>query len=152
MNTIELVEALRGRNFYLGGSRRMAEKYPDKIAPLMKPNADWDFCCIDSKENRDAIERLGFICQHRNGSSYWDDLLVDIYKHPEMPVDVLIRHDVKIYADAFESLSPEVFIDRIWKSSPTRNPKEPTSYFRERVSTYFNALFRLHGYQDRSPW
>ncbi len=152
MSTTELVEKLRGRNFYLGGSRRMAEKYPDKIAQYIKPSTDWDFCCIDTKENREVLEHLGFILQPRNGERYWDNLLVDMYKHPEQPVDVLIRHDVKIYADAFESLSPEVFINTLWKSSPTRNPNEPLSYFRDRVSKYFNGLFRLHGYQDRSPW
>lgn len=153
-NTIELVEKLRGRNFYLGGSRRMAEKYPDKIAQYIKSNTDWDFCCIDTKDNRQFLTDNGFeMCNPYGRSSYWDDLLIDMYKHPLHPIDVLIRHDVKVYSSAFEALSAEVFLERLWKSSPLRNPRQPVECFRKEASKYFNGLFRLHGYSDRAtPW
>ena len=147
MEYMDLVAELKNRGFYLGGSRRMAEKYPEKIDMYIKPSTDWDFACEDALDKHQFLIEMGFELQDSCGSSnYWDDLLIDIYKHPFQPIDVLIRKEMDVYRSAFESLSAEVFIERLWKSSPLRHPNQPTQHFRRGVCDYFNGLFKLHGY------
>lgn len=155
----EAAQALLDRGFFLGGSRRMAEKYPHQIQ--VTPETDWDFYCADTIEKRVLLAQLGFEkkeCENRN---YWDDLLVDIFTHPKLPFEVLIRKDVEIYRSSFDALSAEVFIERLWKSSPKADPviKEchrAKSKFRADVCRYFNCIFALHGWINTNsgdiPW
>lgn len=144
-----LIEKLKANGFYLGGSRRMAEKYPAQI--IINDETDYDFCCNDTPENRKFLDDNGFIKKECENRDYWDDLLVDMYDHAEFPIEVLIRESVTIYKSAFEALSAEVFMERLWKSSPLANPDIPRQFFRINVCDYFNGMFRLHGYQGNKP-
>jgi|SRR2546426_10161068 len=95
----EAAQALLDRGFHLGGSRRMAQKYPSQV--VINDDTDWDFYCDNTIEKRVLLAGLGFKeleCENRN---YWDDLLVDIYKHPKLPFEVLIRKDVDVYAQQY---------------------------------------------------
>lgn len=125
-------------NFHLGGSRRMASKYPDIIQ--IAGQTDWDFYCSDTKGNRDYLISLGFELVQCDQRNYWDNLLLDIYKHPILNIEVLIRSDVELYSMAFESISGEVFYNKLWKSSPVNNRDKAA--FRQEVCCYFNELFR----------
>lgn len=144
-----LIKELRDRGFYLGGSRRMAEKYPNQI--IISSDTDYDFCCDDTQENRQFLINNGFTKIEAEDRTYWDDLLVDIYKHTEYPIEVLVRASKSIYQDAFEALSAEVFMEKLWKSSPLTDPNMPKKFFRMKVCDYFNGMFRLHGYAGNKP-
>ncbi len=128
----------------------MAAKYPEKIK--ITEETDWDFYCDDTMEKRILLGQLGFVkkdCPNRN---YWDDLLIDIFDHPTLPFEVLIRKDVAIYKSAFDSLSAEVFVDRLWKSSPQANPNLCKAAFRQQVCNYFNGIFALHGWKNNNDF
>lgn len=142
----EAAKALFDRGLHIGGSRYMAAKYPDKIA--ITDDTDWDFYCDDTIEKRVLLTGLGFEKVEAENRNYWDDLLIDIYKHPTLPFEVLLRKDVEIYRSAFDAISAEVFIGRLWKSSPTANPELCRAAFRSQCCEYFNGLFRLHGWKN----
>lgn len=119
----------------------MAEKYPDKIKPA--DDADYDFYCADSSERREWLANNGFRLIYAPDRTYWDALLVDMYEHPEHPIQVLIRSNVDKYIKAFESIDCETFYSRLWKSAPFRkfhNVNERAA-FRSEVCHYFNQLF-----------
>lgn len=141
-----LIEEIRSTGFGLGGSRRMAEKYPAQI--MVGADTDWDFYCEQSEDKVAFLCARGFAKIEAANRNYWDDLLVDIYKHSDFPIEVLIRRDIDVYRSAFEALSAEVFIDKLWKSSPKADPDKCKSKFRNEVCSYFNGLFRLHGFKE----
>lgn len=147
-----LIQKIKDAGFFLGGSRRMAEKYPAQV--IINDGTDWDFCCDIRGDNISFLKNNGFIKIECENRAYWDDLLLDIWKHTEFPIEVLIRKDVEIYKASFEALSAEVFIERLWKSSPIADPNK--NGFRESVCAYFNGIFRLHGYEpepiDETPF
>jgi hypothetical protein len=145
----EAAKALMDRGFHIGGSRYMAAKYPNQITVV--DDTDWDFYCDDTIEKRVLLGQLGFEKVDAQNRNYWDDLLQDIYKHPALPFEVLIRKDVGIYKSSFDALSAEVFIDRLWKSSPKADPAIKECHiakgkFRASVCQYFNGIFKLHGW------
>ena len=153
-------QLLLDNEFYLGGSRKMAQKYPQQIT--VTEETDWDFYCANTIERRIFLGQLGFEKVEAENRNYWDDLLDDIFKHPSLPFEVLIRKDVEIYRSSFDALSAEVFIDRLWKSSPKAHPEIKTNHiakgiFRQEVCNYFNCIFKLHGWvnpeiKDDIPW
>jgi hypothetical protein len=120
----------------------MAEKYPEAVA--VSESTDWDFYGCDSEENRRFLVERGFQKVEAENREYWDDLLLDIYKHQAHPIEVLIRSDVSLYSCAFESVSAEEFVNKLWKSSPKTDPGISRSEFRGRVCDYFNRLFDKH--------
>jgi hypothetical protein len=136
---MELINALKQRGFRLGGSRRMAEKFPDKIQ--VGPGTDWDLYGEDTGENRAFLASLGFALVNAPNRDYWDNLLVDMYQHPDQDVQVLLRSDVECYTAAFESIDADTFIDRLWKSSPKRDSRLSKQHFSAIVCDHFNRLF-----------
>jgi hypothetical protein len=145
----QLIAELKEKGFGLGGSRRMAEKYPAQIN--LRDDTDWDFYGSDTPDNRQFLTERGFKKVDADDRTYWDDMLVEMYKHPELPIEVLIRKDVAIYRSSFEALSAEVFMERLWKSSPLADPNICKAQFRRTVCDYFNGLFRLHGFKPSVP-
>ena len=117
----------------------MAEKFPYKIQ--VGPETDWDLYGEDSKENRAFLASLSFALVDAPNKDYWDNLLVDMYKHPEHDVQVLLRSDVECYTSAFESIDAETFINQLWKSSPKRDSRISRQHFSAIVCDHFNRLF-----------
>lgn len=145
----DLIDELTAAGFGLGGSRRMAQKYPQQI--IVSEETDWDLYGSDTPENRQLLLDKGFYLVDAPNRSYWDDLLADMYKHSDLPIEVLIRKSATIYKSSFEALSAEVFMEKLWKSSPLRDPDICKAQFSIQVMDYFNGLFRLHGYQGNKP-
>jgi hypothetical protein len=136
---MELIKVLKQNGFRLGGSRRMAEKFPDKIQ--VGPETDWDLYGEDSEENRACLASLGFAVVDAPNRDYWDNLLVDMFQHPDHHVQVLLRSDVECYTAAFESIDAETFINWLWKSSPKRDSRLSRHHFSAIVCDHFNRLF-----------
>ena len=137
-----LVDQLKQAGFRLGGSRRMAEKYPDRV--IVSDLADWDFYCDDTQANRDFLTANGFHLVQADNRDYWDDLLVDMYKHASQPVEVLVRKDVELYSRSFESIPCDDFVHGLWKSSPHVSQPLHMPTFRAGVCDYFNRLFKAN--------
>ena len=149
----DLIDELTSAGFGLGGSRRMAQKYPALVQ--IGADTDWDLYCNDTPENRKLLLDKGFQMIEAENRLYWDDLLIDMYKHETLPIEVLIRKDCAIYRSSFEALSGEVFVERLWKSSPQRDPNMCKANFSMSVRDYFNGIFMLHGYKphmEAVPW
>lgn len=127
---------------YLGGSRRMKQKYPNDI--FVTEKTDWDFYMKDSKTNRKHLLAKGFrnkcVPQH-----YKDKLCNDVFSHGALNVQVVLRKDVNIYRDIFESLSSDIYITRLWKSSKYKINKGMDSFTEgEMIKNYFDGLYSLH--------
>lgn len=138
----DLIERIKAKGFQLGGSRRMAEKYPERFN--LAESTDYDFYCPDTKENRDFLANEGFVVVAAINKNYWDTLLVDIYKHRQYPIEVLIRSNCVIYTQAFDSISADVFYYRLWKSCP-EVAMDDLNAFRASVCAYFCSLFFDYG-------
>ena len=123
----------------------MAQKYPELIK--ITDATDWDYYCEDTPEKRDFLSKMGFELILAKDKGYWDILLIDIYKNRKLGIEVLIRKDCQIYRDAFESISPETYYYRLWKSCPAVEVQNMIA-FKASVCAYFNALFRLLGYNE----
>lgn len=137
---MKLIEQLKSEGFRLGGSRRMAEKFPDQVK--VGDGTDWDFYCADTPDNRAFLGANGFRLVEADDRTYWDDLLIDMYRHESLPVEVLVRSDVGLYSRAFESVSAGDFVRKLWKSSPLIDwRKTSPGGFKENVCAYFNTLF-----------
>ena len=117
----------------------MAEKFPDQIQ--VETETDWDMYGKDSEANRAFLVSLGFALVDAPNRDYWDNLLMDMYQHPGHDVQVLLRSDVECYAEAFESIDAETFINRLWKSSPKRDSRLSKQLFSAIVCAHFNCLF-----------
>ncbi len=134
MTERELVEVAKLNGFRLGGSRRMAEKFPAHIS--VHETTDWDIYCDNSQQSINFLNEQGFIKVEAADRSYWDDLLLDIYKHPQLKIEALIRSDKNLYSTAFESISVGEYIDKLWKSAPYG-----CAFVQEQICQYFNNLF-----------
>lgn len=121
--------------FYLGGSRRMAQKSPGIIT--IKPETDYDFYCDGfSHEGSEIIyflKQLGFV-ESKTQPEYYDDECVIIFKHSDN-VQVVIRKDAKFYCNVFESIDPTFYYHFLWKSSPVK--PDPAM-----IMPIFNQLFK----------
>jgi len=135
-----MVRALFDRGFRLGGSRRMAQKFPDAV--VIGPHTDWDFYGDESHANHNLLQMMGFGLLDCPNRDYWDDLLVSMYQHPTMPIQVLLRSDTETYTSAFESIDSTTFVTKLWKSSPLLLDYMSGGHFKETVRAYFNELFR----------
>lgn len=126
--------------FYLGGSRRMAELYPDKIK--VHDNTDYDFYCggINAENKIKFLTSNGFERVKAEDKTYWDSLLVDIYINRKYRIDCLIRSNVDTYKKAFDSIDPDDYALRLWKSNP-EHPVKNMAAFRAGVMAWFNCLF-----------
>lgn len=140
------IRKLLDAGFKLGGSRRMAEKYPHLI--VVNDETDYDFYAQNSSQNIAYLMDNGFEqidCQNRN---YWDDLLVSIWKKPDGKIEVLLRSDAILYAAAFENIPADTYYKYLWKSSPLLVGLEK-GFLRGFIQTYFNLLFRLTKCEQR---
>jgi len=123
---------LKARGFYLGGSRRMAEKYPDLIH--VNQTTDFDFNAQHSDETIHVLKSLGF--EQKFGSdSYIDDQAVTFWSYGL--VTVITRKDINTYIKAFESIRVEDYLWFHWKSSQCLKVPFNKCVTRD----YFNALF-----------
>lgn len=136
--TKEVVLQLVTNSFRLGGSRRMAEKYPEHVS--VTDTTDYDFYCSDTQENRYLLESIGFYLVKADIREYWDSLLVDIYKHGVYPIECLVRKDIELYSKVFEGISVDDYRFRLWKSNPAA-PVNDISAFRASVCQWFNYSF-----------
>lgn len=138
-------EELISLGFRLGGSRRMAQKYPESV--LIKPETDYDLYCPNEPEFIEKMKANGFSeinCKHHN---YWDDMLIGIWKSEANPeIEILVRHDVEKYRQAFEIISADMYVGFLWKSSPLRDNNIADPVFCNGVKCFFNSLFLLVGF------
>ncbi len=141
MDKDSTIKSLVAAGFYLGGSRHMAEKYPDKIKVTEK--TDWDFSCIDSPKNMRLLNLWGFrkACEE---NSYLDNTAKSIWKHHNHNIDVVARVKMDIYKAAFESIPADIYIKHLWKSAPGREKRRSGPDFKNHVRDYFNSLFKMH--------
>jgi hypothetical protein len=91
MNEGEILLFLNECKFRLGGSRRMAAKYPDSIH--VSDTTDYDFYCSDCPEHIEILDDCGFEKVYAPDRTYWDSQLLEMYKHPDFSIEVLIRKD-----------------------------------------------------------
>lgn len=140
---MNILESIKSNGFKLGGSRRMAEKYPDHLT--LAPDTDWDFYAQDTKENRKWLSANGFEAVTANDRTYWDNLLCDIFMNSQQPnIEILLRSDVDGYSRAFESIPADEYVNRLWKSAPHIKTVHKSA-FRASVCAYFNVLFLIYG-------
>jgi hypothetical protein len=146
MEKQEIITALQNaEGFYLGGSRRMNELYPDKIK--IHDNTDYDFYCAGNEGQLGALKMMGFELISANNRSYWDNLLVDIYIHKKYGIECLIRSDVVLYKKCFDSINVDDYLLRLWKSNPDNPPKDLAA-FRAGCLAWFNYLFYSHNHDN----
>jgi len=139
MNLETLIEKMKLYGFELGGSRRMAEKFPEYIK--LSDSTDWDFYCSNDDKYHDFLNDNGFMKLDTPNHDYWDDFLLEIWKHEEFAIEVLIRTDVNSYKNVFESITPGNFIDNLWKSAPHLKGGINKSQFKANVCARFNQMF-----------
>jgi hypothetical protein len=144
------VDELSALGFRLGGSRRMAQKYPEQVK--IGEDTDYDLYCPNEPKFIDAMTERGFSevdCKHHN---YWDDMLIAIWKSDAHPnIEILVRKDVEKYTKAFEIIGADMYIDYLWKSSPKRDNNIADPIFCAGVKIFFNSLFRLVGFIGTPP-
>lgn len=135
MTVLETI--LNTDGFFLGGSRRMNEMYPDKI--IIDPDkTDYDFYIDYNPTLADFCYNLGF--RRKNiPIQYTDNLCVSVLSYDN--IQVCIRVKVDVYHRVFESLTPEEFMTKVWKSSPLRDPDVDVTTFRAQVREYLNRKF-----------
>jgi hypothetical protein len=130
----DLIALLQGEGFYLGGSRRMAEKYPSDII-ITRPDTDWDFSAQHNADTVRKLKALGF--KKLSGTGYKDSQAVQFYEMGG--VQVVTRYNIDVYRSAFEAVEPGIYKAKLWKSSP-----QITHFNKRKVRNYFNAMFDLH--------
>ena len=120
-------------NLYLGGSRRMAQKYPDRV--FVTDKTDWDYNAQHCKEVIDFLQKVG---EPIDGEpSYNDDQAMYFYRLPNN-VTVVTRKDLNLYIRAFESVDVDLYCKHYWKSSNELVGK----FCKGKTRSYFNKLFK----------
>lgn len=138
--------------FYLGGSRRMAQRFEaeygldtDDFTKWLENHKDVDFV-IRVTEDTDydfyatystGVESYlfdnGFTLSEAN-EYYLDSECMVIYKRDN--VQVVLRRDAEFYQTVFENIDLKVYYHFLWKSSPVK----PN---RELIGPFFNMLFKI---------
>lgn len=117
----KLIEKLRQQGFtlYLGGSRRMAERFPTHV--LVKGTTDYDYYATYTEALEKAIlsnpdfevtddpSRGGYPC---------DTEVVKIVHHLDLSLQIVLRKDAEFYRAVFESITAKFYTEHLWKSSP----------------------------------
>lgn len=134
--------------FYLGGSRRMNQLYPDKVK--IHDNTDYDFYCAGTTGQYESLKMMGFELIDAKDRSYWDNLLVDMYIHKKYGIECLIRSNVDLYKKAFDGINVNDYALRLWKSNP-EYPVGDLPAFRSGCLAWFNYLFNSHN-NDMLPF
>lgn len=114
--------------FYLGGSRRMNQKFPDQIA--ITSNTDYDYYATYTEEIEQTLLSRGWIYTS-SSTGYFDDQAVKIlWKDSHQ---VVLRKDAKFYNQVFESIPVKFYYDYLWKKNPEVD--------RSKIKGYFNYLY-----------
>lgn len=137
--------------FYLGGSRRMAQRYdklmydisfmPDAAQQRHKPryaiqvteDTDYDLYATYDKGIEAFLVSKGFEPSPAN-EYYLDSECIAIYVKDK--VQVVLRGDAEFYRTVFENIDLEVYYHYLWKSSP----EQPNRYL---IGPFFNMLFDI---------
>lgn len=125
--------------FYLGGSRRMAQRSLEdpEHGFVVSENTDYDYAATFSTETENWLQGLGFYKSRSQDSYELDAEAVCIYKYEDnlIKVDVILRKDVHFYAKVFEAIPVKFYREYLWKSSPVAQVP------RESIANIMNALF-----------
>ena len=122
--------------FYLGGSRKMAEKHPDRVQ--VTDDTDWDYNVPCGAEVEDILRKLGdFTSNSFTNADYKDDQAVSYFCTPTRNVTVITRKDLEVYATAFEMVDVDLYLTKYWKSSP--HLEKP--FCKLETKLYFDGLF-----------
>jgi hypothetical protein len=143
-------------DFYLGGSRRMAQRQLEQMSapegplddladigcPLieLKPTTDYDFYCTYNTDVErflidhnftDTVASIG--AKHAN-PNYLDTEAIRILERDG--VQIVLRDNALFYRQVFESISISFYYDNLWKSSPGGVDEA-------KIQPIFNALFAV---------
>ncbi len=99
---------------YLGGSRRMAQKYGFSI----DPDTDYDFYATYSSVIAYELIKNGFVdtAVESNTEYDLDTEAVQIFYRDN--VQIVLRKDAVFYESVFENIPKEVYVNYLWKSAP----------------------------------
>jgi hypothetical protein len=140
----EIIKTLRERGFLLGGSRDMALRFPEavKVGPL----TDWDFNGQYTEKAVDILVQLGFFVGFfsKSACGYRDNQVEEIFRHEHHPIQVVLRKDIFLYQTVWKGLDAQTYVEKIWKSAPSRGGKKADKAFYQEVTDYFNAKFKEH--------
>lgn len=131
--------------FYLGGSRRMEQRYealyhstilcakPLEFTIKTTEDTDYDFYATYSPEIESLLLNEGFDYSVAN-EYYLDSECVSILVKDN--VQVVLRNNAQFYSQVFENIDLEFYHDHLWKSSPSRPD-------RSKIGPIFNMLFNI---------
>lgn len=131
---------------YLGGSRRMADRFSVEHLPVCEEllayptfnisvteDTDYDFYATYHKGLEESLIDLGFVLSPAN-EYYLDSECVKIYCKDN--IQIVLRYDAELYKTVFDNINLEVYYTYLWKSSPT----QPN---RDMIGPFFNMLFDI---------
>lgn len=131
----EMLNKLKeNKNMHPCGSRWFAEKYS---SVYITDDTDYDFYCLNSKENEKFLKSMGMIKSDWSDVKYCDDLAVGVYKSKCGQLEVALRTDVEKYKLAISLISEEYYTKYLHKSSPIFIGQC------EFIRDHFNLLFRI---------
>lgn len=131
--------------FYLGGSRRMEQRYnalydfnqcisdPPSFVIQTSVDTDYDFYATYSPELEAFLLNDGFDYSVAN-EYYLDTECVSILVKDN--VQVVLRTVAEFYNRVFENIDLEFYHDHLWKSSPVRPD-------RSKIGPIFDMLFKI---------
>lgn len=133
--------------FFLGGSRRMADKFQEKYGDccpyladdcpnfriIVGEDTDYDFYATYTPEVESYLLNSGF--EYSPANEYYLDSECTCILGKEN-VQVVLRTDAEFYKTVFENIDLEVYYHYLWKSSP----EKPN---RALIGPFFNMLFDI---------
>lgn len=143
----QLIDDLRRKGFtlYLGGSRRMAERFPTEV--LLKSSTDYDYYATHSNALEQAIlsnKDFEVTDDPARGGYPCDTEVVKIVRHLDLNLQIVLRKDAEFYRTVFESITSKFYLDHLWKSSP----RYPDS---NAIMPIFDALFATAHAMEARP-
>jgi hypothetical protein len=120
---------------YLGGSRRMAQKYKNDV--IISDETDYDYNISFTQDAVNYLLNNGFT-ELDGDPAYKDNQAISFYQLCNY--SVITRKDIYLYARAFESIPLYDYLTQHWKSSPKLIGK----FCRYKTRDYFNNLFEVN--------
>ena len=119
MHFYSLINSVMSAGWPLAGSRRALGNYAKYKADIER--SDYDFICIDNKENIALLHALGFICRNDIQERYKDISTVSVYERTigDTVVQVATKKQehwsslIKFWD--FLTDNPEIFVNSFWK-------------------------------------
>lgn len=126
LKPVSIQTRLLGLGLLLGGSRRMAQKYPASVI-INEETTDWDF--YTSAKNTDHyFDLIKEGWEIRWSHSYADSVHLATLTHKKYPnIQIGLKTDDEIFQTAFESITEEEYLNIVWKSSPRLRNSDGTS-------------------------